>query len=345
MSITIRLALAVVLTIALGSTARAADGPTNPIDYASERVVKIFGAGGIKNLYAYSSGFLVSPQGHIVTAWSHVLDEQSVSVVLHDGRKFQGVVKGADSPLDLAVIKIEAEDLPFFELQDAVAVTTGSRVLAFSNMFKVATGDEPVSVMHGVIAAQTKLQARRGTFESPYTGPVYVVDAITNNPGSAGGVLTTRDGALVGMIGKELRNSSTNTWINYAVPISVLRPTIEDIVAGRTTRKTNDEDPAEPGAKVARYVALDFGIVLVPDVVPRTPAFVDAVIAGSPAAKADIRPNDLILFVGESLVQSCRGLREALADLEAGDKLKLVIRRDNILVPIELPVEKKEVTQ
>ena len=73
-------------------------------------------------------------------------------------------------------------------------------------MFKVATGDEQVSVLHGVIAARTKLTARRGNYETPYNGPVYVVDAITNNPGSGGGVLTTADGVLLGMIGKELRN-------------------------------------------------------------------------------------------------------------------------------------------
>ena len=60
---------------------------------------------------------------------------------------------------------------------------------------------------------------RIGIFEAPYTGDVYVIDAITNNPGAAGGVLTTRKGELLGLIGKELRNELTDTWINYAMPI------------------------------------------------------------------------------------------------------------------------------
>jgi len=322
----------------LGSASRASaqDRKVEPIEYATARVVKIFGAGGIKNLHAYCSGFLISPQGHIVTVWSHVLDDHQVSVVLDDGRRFDGEVIGAEPTLDLAILKIKAEDLPYFDLADAVDVSAGTRVLAFSNMFKVATGDEPVSVMHGVVAAKTKLTTRRGNFETPYQDQVYVVDAITNNPGSGGGVLTTHDGLLVGMIGKELRNASTNTWVNYAIPVSKLRDSATEIITGKSKKKleTMEDEPI----KARNYVALDFGLVMVPDVLVRTPAFVDAIIPDSLAAKADIRPNDLVLFMGDQLVQSCRSFREMLGTLEAGDTLKLVIRRDTTLLPIEVSV-------
>jgi serine protease Do len=310
------------------------------ISRVSRRVVKIFGAGGIRGLHAYSTGFLVSHKGHLVTVWSHVLDDQSVTVVLHDGRRLEGKILGAEPQLDLAVLKIEGDDFPCFDLDDAASASVGARVLAFSNMFKVAAGDEPVSVLHGVIAARTKLTARRGSFETPYAGPVYIVDAITNNPGSGGGVLTTRDGTLVGMIGKELRNSQTNTWVNYAIPIGELKPVIAEIISGKFVAKTDHPDEA---ANPRRYTSVDFGIVLVPDVLYRTPAFVDTVIAGSSAEKAGVRPNDLVLFVNDELVQSCRMLREDLGRLEAGDTLKLVLRRGNALVPVEFPVEKKDV--
>lgn len=319
--------------------AQAAASPERVIDRVSRRVVKIFGAGGIRGLHAYSTGFLVSPQGHLVTVWSHVLIEQSVTVVLHDGRRLEGKILGAEPQLDLAVLKIEGDDFPYFDLDEASSAPVGARVLAFSNMFKVAAGDEPVSVLHGVIAARTKLSARKGSFETPYSGPVYVVDAITNNPGSGGGVLTTRDGTLVGMIGKELRNAQTNTWVNYAIPIGELKAVVTEIISGKfVARSDQPEDAANP----RRYAPVDFGIVLVPDVLYRTPAFVDAVIPGSAAEKAGIRPNDLVLFVNDELIQSCRMLREDLGRLEAGDVLKLVLRRGNMLVPVEMPVEKKE---
>jgi serine protease Do len=330
--------LVVVATLVSTSVGRAAEPAEKVIDHVSRRVAKIFGAGGIRGLHAYSTGFLVSPTGHLVTVWSHVLDDQAVTVVLHDGRKFEGKILGAEPQLDLAVLKIEGDDFPYFDLDGAAAAGVGTRVLAFSNMFKVATGDEQVSVLHGVIAARTKLTARRGNYETPYNGPVYVVDAITNNPGSGGGVLTTAEGVLLGMIGKELRNSQTNTWINYAIPISELKLVINEIISGKfVSREERTDDSVNP----RRYAPVDFGLVMVPDVLYRTPAFVDSVLPGSPAAKADIRPNDLVLFVNDELIQSCRLFKEELGRLEAGDTLKLVLRRGNTLIPVEFEVLKK----
>src|SRR5258708_7584997 len=259
--------------------ARAAEPGEKVIDHVSRRVAKIFGAGGLRGLYAYSTGFLVSPQGHIVTVWSHVLDDQAVTVVLHDGRKFEGKILGAEPQLDLAVLKLDGDDFPYFDLDEAAGAGVGTRVLAFSNMFKVATGDEQVSVIHGVIAARTKLTARRGSYETPYNGPVYVIDAITNNPGSGGGVITTAEGALLGMIGKELRNTQTNTWINYAIPIGELKAVIGEIISGKfVARSERSEETVNP----RRYLPLDFGLVMVPDVLYRTPAYVDAIVPGSP---------------------------------------------------------------
>jgi serine protease Do len=173
-------------------------------------------------LEAYQSGFLISAEGHVLTAFSYVLDSDTVTVTLDDGRKFDATLLGAEPRLDVAVLKIDSTELPFFDLKQAA---TG--VLAFSNLFSVAVGDEPVSVLHGIVSAVTSLDARRGVFETPYQGPVYVLDAMTNNPGAAGGALTNMQGQLLGMLGKELRNSRTNTWLNYAVPANELVEAVE----------------------------------------------------------------------------------------------------------------------
>lgn len=327
----------------LSSQPLAAQSSRETIEAVSPKVVKIFGAGGIKQLYAYSTGFLVSADGHIVTVWSHVLDGDTVNVVLSDGRRFAAKVLGAEPQLDLAVLKIQADSLPFFDLSETATSPPGTRVLGFSNMFKVAVGDEQVSVLHGVIAAKTTLVTRRGVFEAPYHGPVYVVDAITNNPGSGGGVLTTWDGRLLGMIGKELRNSQTNTWVNYVIPIGELRQAIEEILSGKFTPKRSNDDTA--GELVERYRTGDFGIVMVPDVVYRTPAFIDRILPGSPAAEAGLKPNDLVLFVGDELIQSVRLLREELGRLESGGNLRLVVRRADKLITVELPIPRKDVEQ
>ncbi len=319
-----------------------AQSTADAIAEVSPKIVKIFGAGGRKNLYGYGSGFLVSAEGHIVTVWSHILDGDTVTVVLHDGNRYEGRVLGAEPVLDLAVIKIDAEGLPHFDLtKPPAAVGPGARVLAFSNVFKVATGDEPVSVIHGVIAAQTTLSARRGVFDAPYSGPVYVVDAVTNNSGAAGGVLTTRSGQLLGMLGKELKNNTTHTWLNYVVPIGQLQTSITEIQTGKfAPRKTEDDDEKSPGAP-RRYGPRDFGLVMLPDVVTKTPAYVDRVLPGSPAAEAGVMTDDLVLFVGEQLVSSARALRDELGQLEAGDRVKLVVRRGDQLITFEFTTPRK----
>jgi len=335
-------ALAFLVLMLPSAFAQEVDDPkVDTISWAFRRVVKIYGAGGVKGLAGYGTGFLISPDGHVVTVWNTVLDADEVTVVLNDGRRYTGKLLGAEPQLDVAVIKLEDvnSELPHFDLSDLGEAGVGTRILGFSNMFKVATGDEPVSVMHGVIAAKTKLNARRGSFEVPYDGPVYVVDAITNNPGAAGGVITTRGGKLLGVIGKELRNANSNTWINYAIPVSELKDVIRQIVTGnyieREKKPDEDENPN-------RYQPLDFGIVLLPDVVYRTPAYVESIVPGSAAQKIGLKPDDLILFVNDELIQSSKILKKELGVLEAGDTLRMIVRRKNKLVSVETPVPVKE---
>ncbi|WP_166826279.1 S1C family serine protease [Thalassoroseus pseudoceratinae] len=308
------------------------------IEYALPRVVKLFGAGGLRGLAGYGTGFLVSKDGHIATAWSHILDADQVSVVLDDGRRFEAKLIGAEPQLDIAVLKIEnlTTELDHFELSTAKTVAVGQRVLAFSNMFNVAAGDEPVSVLHGVVAAKTDLAARRGAFQIPYDGPVYIMDAITNNPGAAGGIVLTRTGELVGVIGKEVRNARSNTWVNYAIPLPVLTKTIDAIIAGTYVE---DEKPDEDAPD--RYRPLDFGLVMVPDVVFRTPAYIESVLPGTAAASQGLQPDDLVLFVDNELVQSARELKRKLGALESGDRFEMIVRRKNRLITIQLTAPKK----
>jgi serine protease Do len=235
----------------------------------------------------------------------------------------------------VAVVKIDAADLPAFDLNQAVDAPPGARVLAFSNLFGVAIGNEPVSVQQGIVAAKTPLEARRGTFETAYDGPVYVVDAVTNNPGAAGGALVTRRGELIGMLGKELRNARNNTWLNYALPIDQLRGSVEKIVAGEP-EPTPDEAPEK---KPARWLTLaKLGIVLMPDVVARTPPYIDGIYTGSPADVAGLRPDDLIVFLNDRLVQTCKALKDELEHIDHEDPVRLTILRDGELVESTLQV-------
>jgi serine protease Do len=300
---------------------------------AQRRVVKIYGAGGLSGLEAYQSGFLVSPEGHIATAWSYVLDVDPI-VLLDDGRRFESEIVGFEPSLELAVLKIDASDLPYFPVQDDLSPQWGDPILAVSNLFNIATGHEPASVMQGTIAAVANLNARRGTFKTPYNGEVLILDLIANNPGAAGGAVVDSQGRLIGMLGKELRDTATGVWLNYAIPAAALRSTLGDIIAGRKTSVVDESTPMLDRDKSHDLATL--GLLLVPDVLESTPAYVDDVIEGGPAARADLRPDDLILLVDGKRVENQRSFRRLLRTIDRRDDVELTVQRETQIIPVVL---------
>ncbi|MDA7893796.1 S1C family serine protease [bacterium] len=327
-------ALTLPILIAANCLSVSAEAPLGKwVRDAQKRVVKIYGAGGLKGLEAYQSGFLVSPEGHIATAWSYVLDVEPV-VLLDDGRRYESKIVGFEPSLELAVLKIDATDTPFFELKEEPTVDWGDPVIAVSNLFNIATGDEPASVMQGTIASVADLNARRGTFKTPYRGKVLILDLIANNPGAAGGAVIDSNGQLAGMLGKELRDSTTGVWLNYAVPADALRTTIGDIIAGR---KTTVIDPATATLPRKDSHNPDFlGLVMVPDVLETTPAYIDNVAKDSAAARASLRPDDLILLVNGQRIDSQRTLRSLLRTIDRRDDVELTVQRDTQILPVTL---------
>ena len=302
---------------------RADDSFAAVSEKVNQKVVKLFGSGGFTGLVSYGTGALVSPDGYILTVAGHMLDTQDLRVHLSDGRRFHAKVVVIEPELDAALVKIEkAEGLPYFDIEQAAKARlahTGDWILALSNEFNVATRDEPMSVQHGVIAAYAKLQGHKGVFDAPYTGDVYVIDAITNNPGAGGGVITTRKGELIGIIGKELRNGLTNTWINYAVPIQVLAKFVSEGKAGKYKPIVRAKSTGGPGGY--------HGLLLVPNVVERTPPYIEEVLPGSPGAKAGLKPDDLIVYVDGEQVLTVSAFKEILSKTRPGTVVKLEARR------------------
>jgi S1-C subfamily serine protease len=302
------------------------------ISAAQPKIVKIYGAGGFRGLEPYQSGFVISPSGHVLTAWSYVLDTQYLRVVLHDGRRLDAKVVGADPRLEIAVLKIDADDVAYFDLAKENAADTGTSILALSNLFGVATGDEAASVQRGVIAARTSLAARRGAFASPYRGPIYVLDAVTNNPGATGGALIDTSGNLLAMLGKELRNSQNNTWLNYAIPVKQFRQAVADIKAGKSRLQERSQTLKADNP----WTLADIGIVLVPNVVERTPPYIDHVRRKTQAQHVGLQSDDLVMFVADQFLQSQNDLSEALRTLERDQPLRITVLRKQQLIDVEI---------
>ena len=295
------------------------------------KMVKIYGAGGLKGLENYQSGFLISEDGLILTVWSIVLDADPVVVILNDGNRHDGKLVGYDPRTEIALLKIDGAALPHFDVGEAVQLDIGARVLAFSNLYGVATGNEPSSVLHGIVSAKAQLDARRGAFRTAYSGPAYFVDAMTNNPGAAGGAVTDHRGNLVALIGKEYRDRMSNVWINYAIGIDQLATSINAIKNNEPLETNTDaRPPAEP-------MTLDLmGIVLVPDVISKTPAFVDRLIVDSPAHQQGLKPDDLIIEINGQMVASRKGVIDRLAMIDRIDAVELTVRRDREILTIRL---------
>jgi serine protease Do len=347
------------LALAVSLTAVRADEPYDKIldKTVNPKMAKLFGSGGIKGLVAYGTGIVVDKEGYILTVASHLLDTKDLRVHLSDGRRYSNCKVVAMEPeLDVALVKIDTKeklDLPFF---DAIAaakkpmVRTGTKVLAFSNQFEIATRDEPMSIQRSLIQSITKLQGRRGIHEVTFNGNVYVLDAITNNPGAAGGALTTRDGELLGIVGKELKNELSNTWINYAIPIQTSAEVVELDDKKRTVSIVEIVEKKEKYNPLKRDrtkdVAANYtGLTLVPNVVEFTPPFVEEIAPESPASKAGVLVDDLIVYVDGEQIASINELNKVFSRIRPDTPVKLEVRRGDKLQTLNMtmgkPLQKK----
>jgi serine protease Do len=347
----------------------AADPFVEVVEKSNKKLVKVFGAGGFSRLNNYGTGIVISKEGHILTVASQLLDTADLVVHLYDGQRLKAQVLVAEPLLDIALIKVKVDgkkidepnglDLDYFDFDAAVKrgpAAPGDWIIGVSNTFEIALRDEQLSVQRGVIAAYTKMAGRRGIFEFPYTGDVYIVDAITNNPGAAGGALLNRKGELIGIIGREIKNTLSDTWMNYAIPVGGKTEVMEKvIVKDKDGKDVEQERPVT--LSVPKFVELALkgeykpikrpqviggvggfhGIIFVPNVVERTPAYVEDVVPGSPADKAGLRPDDLVSFVDGEPVVSIKAFEEFIKkSTRPGTVIRLEVRRGEALQTVEL---------
>ena len=294
-------------------------------DAITQRVVKVHG-GALGREQGYAAGIIVSADGQIVTALSTVLESPVLRVVLADGRRFAARVVRRDDRRQLALLQIDAQSLPWFEFADATALRSGDWVVAAGNPFKVAAGPEPVSVLLGVFAGRARLEARRRTQDFPYEGEVLLLDMVVATPGFAGGALVDLEGRLLGMIGKAVESTRTNTWLNYAMPAEE----IAAFLAGPVEEPSVAADSAE---------SVDWGIRLFDVGGQVRLAYVERVRPASAARRAGVRVGDLILAVGDVAVASCVDYYAACERLPAGEPANVLVKRGDQVLDLTLEWE------
>ena len=328
-----------------------AGGFDRAIEIASPRVVKLYGLGaGVQA--GYGTGVIISPEGRVLTVFSLLIDARQVRAVDADGAHYTAKVVYRDRQRQLALLQLmptlpkgavagEVSEtvgpLPFFDIHREAPLSPGDWVLAAGNAFKVADGAEPVSIAHGVFSTRTRLDARRRKVAFPYQGDVLVIDAITSNPGAPGSALVNLDGDFVGMIGRVVMSNRTYTHFNHAVPRDVLVDFLGEAEAsGASVEKPVTKAPAasrderesfDPGIRVSR---VGYRKVL---------PFVEQVRAGSPAQRAGVRKDDLILSVNGRAVADAAAYQEQVTRIAPEEAMELVIRRGRKIVNVRIERE------
>ncbi len=303
-------------------------------------VVKVYGAGGFQGVPAYGTGVVVDERGFVLTAWSIALRTDALRVVTHDGRRLAATIWRADPGLGAALLRVTPPAdarLAALPLGDSARLRAGDGVLALGNPFGVIYGDERPAALAGVVSRVGPL--RRGGVDVvrlPERLEQVIVTDVPTNPGMQGGPLLARDGAFVGLVGRLVESRATNTIVNYAVPTAALA---ELVRAGLAAERAEPE-PARPPAPPPPPARPDLGLRLLRVHLARSPMpYVEAVVAGSPAARAGLLADDLIVRVGGRTTRTCRDVDEALAGQPAdATAVALVVKRGEVCLDLSLPL-------
>jgi serine protease Do len=281
--------------------------PVDPFDWITGRQSgERIGAG-------LGSGFITDARGTIVTNAHVVSGATRVSVAMRDGKTFPAKVLGVDEQNDLAVLKIEASNLPVAPLGNSDDVIIGEWAIAIGNPYGFLLGNTEPSVTAGVISATGRNLIGQAEGGGAYVDMIQTDASI--NPGNSGGPLVNADGVVIGVNASIYSPSGGSVGLGFAIPINRAKHVAEDLIAhGRLRQPWIGVKVSQPNTNNPRD-ALNAGV------------FVSSVVPGSPAARAGIQQGDQILRAGARALKNAFDWEAERLDLRVGDRVPLVIRR------------------
>ena len=289
----------------------------------------------------FGSGVIVAPDGYILTA-NHVvagMDEIKVAIA-NDKKEYTAKIIGTDPETDVAVLKIDAKDLPAITLGDSDQLEVGDIVLAIGNPFGIARqAGQTTSVTMGIISALGRNNVDFGG-QPKVQFPIqdFIQTDATINPGNSGGALVDAEGRLVGINTGIETSSRGNEGIGFAVPINMARHVMERIIGGgKVTRAFIGVALQNLDAGLANYFSL-------PD---QNGALVDDVTPGSSAAKAGIQSGDVIVAFNGKDITDANNLILAVSDCLPGSAATLKMIRNGSVKTVNVTLGEKveQVTQ
>ncbi len=272
--------------------------------------------------HGIGSGVIISPDGYIVTN-NHVVDgAMEVRVTLHDRRTFPAKVIGTDKLTDLAVIKIDAKDLPTIAWGDSTKLVPGQSVLAIGNPF----GYFRFSVTRGIVSAVDR--------PNPYTddprkpGDFIQTDAAIN-PGNSGGPLVNAHGQLIGINTFLISDTGNFSGAGFAIPTQTVHPVVDALIKNGVVHHgylgvgLNDVTPDN-----AKFFNLT----------GNTGALIASVTPDSPASRAGLKQGDVVTGVNGKPVETGSDLQVIVSEVAPGSKIQLDVMRNGHPETVDLTV-------
>jgi len=332
----VRFGAAAALCAALLPTgcATIAGGQDGPVIRAKEKVApalvhirpvkEVFAGGKKTEMLAVGSGFIISPDGYVVTN-EHVAGESSsVQCVLSDHREVGAKVVGTDADTDIAVLKLDINDkVPFVKMGLSANIEAGQTVLALGSPHGLAR-----SVSKGIVSVTDRYLGDEGQLTSPYNDWIQTDAAI--NPGNSGGPLVNIKGEVVGVNARILNGAES---VGFAIPIDAAREVVDAIIRdGKVHRSwvgvtfqemlAKTDDPSQKGVVISDVERL------------------------SPAAEAGLKPGDVLVAINGHPVnarfeEQLPAVRKAVADLPVGASAVFSVRRGEEKTDLTVKTEEK----
>ena len=278
----------------------------------------------------FGSGVIISKDGYIVTN-NHVIDHADIiSVKLNDGREFKGRIIGTDPSTDLALVKIEGDDLPTIPVGDSDQLKIGEWVLAVGNPFNMTS-----TVTAGIVSAKAR---SLGVYNNGVESFIQTDAAI--NQGNSGGALVNARGELVGINSVLYSPTGSYSGYGFAIPTSIMTKVIADLKQFGAVQRamlgikgTPIDDDGQLMDEKTKEQVKELGAT--------EGVWVREIVEGGSAAGV-LQENDVIIGIDGKRVKNFAGLQEALAKHRPGDKVSVKVLRDKKEKTLEMVLKNEQ---
>jgi len=257
------------------------------------------------------SGVIISSDGYIVTN-NHVIDDaDEIKVILNDKREFNARLIGTDETTDVALLKIDAENLPTIKFGNSDALKLGEWVLAVGNPFNLTS-----TVTAGIVSAKSR---NIGINQSAMSIEAFIQTDAAVNPGNSGGALVNMNGELVGINTAIASQTGSYSGYSFAIPSVIVEKVVSDLKQyGQVQRAILGVSIGDVNAETAKKYKLD----------KIEGVYVGGISEDSGAEEAGIKEGDVILSVDDVIVNSPSQLQEQIGKHHPGDVVKVLIKRE-----------------